>query len=185
MTRAPLAALLALAAALVASCAAPLVKLPAGPGAPAADAWPALVAATSACRAASTVTAEAGVSGSIEGARVRARVVMGLAAPASARLEARAVGQPLFTFVAVNEIATLLLDQDRGKLEGAPARDVMEALTGVPLGSRALRVALTGCADVPDSVQGSELGPAWRRIDHGGSSYFLKIPRIRSTRPAE
>jgi hypothetical protein len=150
-----------LAAALAAvSCGAPLMKLPAGPGQPAADARDALIEATAACRAVAVMTAEAGVSGSAGGRRLRARLVLGLQSPASARLEA--VGpfaRLLFTFVAQGDEATLVLNQDNRVLERGRPEAVLEALTGVPIGPAMLREALTGCSSTgADAGRGRALG---------------------------
>jgi hypothetical protein len=172
MTRAPFAALLV--ALVTASCGPPLLKLPAAPGTPAGDAGQALAAATATCRDVSSLAAEAAVTGSIGRQRVRARLAVGLAAPASARLEAFAVGQRLFTLAAVGDLATLLLEQDQRVLEHASAEAVMEALTGLPLGTIDLRLTLTGCADVPASAEGRQVGPEWRIVAHGAASYYLQ-----------
>src|SRR4029079_12587078 len=97
MTRA-LAAALAVA---TVACGAPLMKLPSGAGAPAADAAAAFAGATAACRAVTALTAGVVASGSVNGERLRGHLLVGLAAPASARLEAVApAGQPIFIFVA-------------------------------------------------------------------------------------
>src|SRR5207247_4598749 len=104
---------LAVAAAGSVACGVPLAKLPAGSGVHATDAGAALDQATAACRSIRSLTAEVGVSGSANGHRVRARITAGVAAPASARLEAVApFGPPLFIFVAPGNDATLLLPRD-------------------------------------------------------------------------
>ena len=71
---------------LTVSCGAPLMKLPSGPGAPAPDAADASAPRPRrACRAVSSITAEVGVSGSVGGRRLRARLIVG---PRGARLGA-------------------------------------------------------------------------------------------------
>src|SRR5215472_18289159 len=118
----------------VACGAPPLVKLPSGPMTPATDARDAIAEATLACQRVDALTAEVGVSGSADGQRVRGRMVVGVARPASARLEAVApFGAPLFIFVARDDEATLLLPRDDRVLERGRPADVLQAATGVPL----------------------------------------------------
>ena len=107
-----------LAALLSTACGAALMKLPRRPVRPPPDAADALSQATAACRAVSTITAEIGVSGSVGGQRMRARLLAGLAAPASARLEARrrSASRSSFLSPAAND-ATLLLPRDGRVLE--------------------------------------------------------------------
>ena len=134
------------AAAATASCAAPLLKLPGGSGPPASDAAAALTQSITACRAVRTMTAEVAVSGKVNGQRTRARLQLGVAAPASAYIEAPApFGAPVFIFAAQNDDATLLLPRDRRVLEHGRPAEVLEAIAGVPLTPAALRDTLTGC----------------------------------------
>jgi hypothetical protein len=158
-------------AALAVSCGAPLMKLPSGPGAPmsAADAAALLAGATTTCRGIRTLTAEIGVGGSAAGHRVRGRLLAGVAAPASARLEAVApFGQPIFIFTAVGDKATLLLPRDRRVLKEAPPADVLDAVAGVPLDAADLFTTLTGCAPAASDVQGEAFGDGWRAITAAG-----------------
>jgi hypothetical protein len=168
----------ALAAVLVAlmtsSCGAPLMKLPAGPGSPAPDTTIAITEATSACRAVSSISAEVAVSGSVGGRSLRARLLVGLAAPASARLEAFAYGQQMFIVVARGTDATLLLTRDGRVLEHGRPDAVLEAVTGVPLGASDLRSALLGCAVSPDPDRGRRLGVDWRVVPDGRGELFLR-----------
>ena len=100
---APLAVLAALGALSTAACGRPLLKLPMGPGVTidVARATAAMNEATSICVAVRPLTAEVGVSGSTAGRRLRGRLLIGVAAPASVRIEALApAGPPLFFFVA-------------------------------------------------------------------------------------
>jgi outer membrane lipoprotein-sorting protein len=166
---------------LCASCGARLMTLPAGPGAPAADAADAIADATAACRNVSTFSAEIGVSGSIGGQRLRGRLLVGLASPASARIEAVApVGAPVFIFVASGQDATVLLPRDNRVLEHGPAGSVLEAVAGVPLDPADLKAALTGCAQAPDPAHGRSLGDDWRVVPDGPTSLYLH--RDRKTR---
>ncbi len=158
-----------------ASCGAPLLKLPAGPGAPAADAADALAQATGVCRGIHTLTAEVAASGKVGGQRFRARLSAGVAAPASARLEAVApFGQPFFIFVASNDDATLFLPRDERVLEHGRSADVLDALAGVPLSAGDLHLVLTGCAPAVSQPEGRALGADWRAItDAAGDALYL------------
>jgi hypothetical protein len=167
-------AVAALLASLSAACGAPLMKLPSGPGSPAPDAADALVQATRACRAVSSITAEVGVSGSIADNRIRARLLAGLAAPSSARLEAFAYSQQIFIFVAEGSDATLLLTRDRRALEHGRPGEVLEAVTGLPLDPAGLRETLTGCAPAAAAGAGRQLGDDWRMISTASSDLYLR-----------
>jgi hypothetical protein len=157
-----------------ASCGAPLMKLPAGPGAPAPDAADALVDATAACLAVSAISADIAASGTVDGQRMRGHLLTGLAAPASARLEAVApAGQPLFIFVATNNDATLLLPREDRVLEHGPAAAVLEAVTGVPVNAAELRDTLTGCARPAGASRGRSLGADWRVVSLGTTDLYL------------
>jgi hypothetical protein len=175
-------ATVALAAALLTcSCAAPLLKLPAAPGVPAPGAAATLAQATAACRAITTLTAEVGVSGTLGGRKIRrSRLLAGVAAPASAYLDAPApFGASVFIFAAIDDRATLLLPRDRRVLSGGRPVDVLEAAAGVPLGPVDLRETLTGCTSI-DAGEGRAVGDTWRVV-HGTSDRFLS--RVRPSDP--
>ena len=106
---------------------------------------------------------------------MRGHLLAGLAAPASARLEAVApVGQPLFIFVARDGDATLLLPREDRVIEhGSPAA-VLEAVTGVPVDARELRHLLTACVDGADAPGGRSLGSEWRLVTFGSVDAYLR-----------
>lgn len=146
----------------------PLIKLPAGPGAPAADAADVFAEAIAACRAVRTVSAEVAVSGLVGGKRVRGRLLAGVAAPASVRIEAVApFGPPAFILVAHDNDATLILPRDDRVLEHGRPDAVLEAVTGVPVGAADLRATLTGCASSPQ-VTARQVGD-WRIVTPAGA----------------
>lgn len=148
------------------SCGAPLMKLPAGPGSPAADAGDALAQATSVCRGVRSLTAEVAASGKVSGQRFRVRLSLGVAAPASARLEAVApFGPPFFILAASNDEATLLLPRDDRVLQRGRSADVLDAVAGVPLSAADLHAVLTGCAPAVARAEGRELGADWRLVN--------------------
>jgi hypothetical protein len=158
------------------SCgAASLMTLPAGPGAPASDGAAAIAQATSACRAISTITLEMSVSGSVSGHRVRGQLVAGLAAPASARLEAAAsFGQPLFVFVAANGDASVLLPRDKRVLEHGAPSDVLDAVAGVPLDAKTLRHLITGCTEASSGAGARSVGDNWRVVTEGADDIYIR-----------
>jgi hypothetical protein len=176
--------LLPICAIAAASCGAPLMKLPQGPGAPAADAADALAQATAECRGVRTLTAEVAASGRASGSRFRGRLSTGVAAPASARIEAVApFGPPLFIFVATGDDATLLLPRDDRILEHGQPGDVLGAVAGVPLSAADLYVTLTGCAPTDVRAQGNERGPDWRVFEGGADGTELYLHRDGASQP--
>jgi hypothetical protein len=171
----------ALAVATV-SCGTPLMKLPQGPGAPAPDAVDALARATAECRGVRTLTAEVNASGKAAGSRFRGRLSTGVAAPASARIEAVApFGPPVFIFVATGDDATLLLPRDERILEHGRPADVLGAVAGVPLSAADLYLTLTGCAPAAPP-QGNERGPDWRVFESAGDGE-LYLHRESASQP--
>jgi hypothetical protein len=179
-------ALVAAVACVTAACSAPLMKLPAGPGTPAADATDALTQATAACRGIRTLTTEIALSGSVGGRRTRGRLLAGVAAPASVRLEAVApFGAPVFILVATDDDATLLLPRDDLVLEHGRPADVLDAVAGVPLDAADLHTTLTGCAPEMPGATGRALGSDWRLMtgSAAGSSYDIYLRRDGDGRP--
>ena len=169
------------------ACGASLVRLPSGPGFTAQDGAGALQQATGPCLAIRTLTAEVAVSGSADGHRVRARLTAGVSPPASARLEAVApFGQPVFIFVATGTDATLLLPRDNRVLEHGRPDEVLDALTGMPLGAADLHDTLTGCASAPASgpLQARAFGDLWRVVaaGHDGELYLHRADANASWR---
>jgi hypothetical protein len=150
------------------------MKLPTGPGAPATDTAAALAEATGACRAVSAISADVAASGKVNGQRLRGHILIGLAAPDSARLEAVApAGQPLFIFVSRANDATLLLPRDGRVVEHGQPEAVLEAITGVPVDAGELRYVLTGCVAETNLPSGKALGAEWRLIAAGTSDIYL------------
>jgi hypothetical protein len=180
--RCPRLLLVLAAGVFTASCAAPLLKLPSGPGTPAPDGASALAEATSACGRVSSLVAEGAVSGSADRRRVRGTLHLGVAAPASARLEAIApFGQPIFLFVAQSGEATLLLTRPDRVLRHDQPGEVLEAITGIPLDPAGLRTTLTGCAEVPAAGDVRRLDDRWRMVS--GDAARLYLQRDEATAP--
>lgn len=180
--RCPRLLLVLAAAVFAASCAAPLLKLPSGPGTPAPDGASALAQATSACSRVTSLVAEGAVSGSADGRRVRGTLHLGVAAPASARLEAIApFGQPIFLFVARSGEATLLLTRPDRVLRHDQPGEVLEAVTGIPLNPSGLRTTLTGCAELATAGDARRLDDRWRMVSGGTARLYLQ--RDEATAP--
>ena len=170
-----------LAAVSAASCGAPLMKLPMGPGEPAPDAAPLLAEATSACRKVSTISAEVAVSGSVQGSRLRGRLLAGLAAPDALYMEAPApFGAPMFVMGAIGGEATLVLPRDRRVLEHGRPEEILSAIAGVPLSPAELRAALTGCTGDDGLNAGGTraFGADWRVLD-GDPVRYLRRERAQ------
>ena len=186
MTRA-----LVVAATLAATACSPrLMKLPVGSGSVATlqDATAALAQATEVCAKVRTLTAEVAVSGSVSGQRVRGRLSVGVAAPASARVEAVApFGPPVFIFTAVGDDATIFLPRDERMLEHGRPDAVLEAIAGIPLDAADLDRTLTGCDSVPSVVGGgstaTQFGATWLAFRSASSDVYLR--RGTATEPWE
>ncbi len=176
--------LTALAALGSAACGAPLMKLPSGPGAPAPDAADAFAQATTVCRGVRTLTAEVAAGGKAAGSRFRGRLSVGVAAPASARIEAVApFCPPVFIFVATGDYATLLLPRDDRVLEHGRPDQVLDAVAGVPLGAADLHATLTGCAPALSPLQGRERGADWRVLGDASTSHEIYLRRAGNAQP--
>lgn len=172
-----LSVMAALAALIAAACGAPpkLITLPTVAGSPvdAPEAIEALADAGRACRSVSTITAAIGVSGSIGGRRVpHGHLIAGVTRTGALRLEATVpLGGTAFVFVVRPAPSqggsgsafesTLLLPRDNRVLESRAPRDVLEALTGVPLEPSELRDTLTGCI------------PALLGVQHRGRNWIV------------
>ena len=184
LARVPFVMLVAL---LSTSCGARLMKLPAGPGSPAPDMSQVLSEATAGCRDVTTLTAEVGVSGSVQGRRLRARLLVGLERPASARVEAFAFGQQILILVSRADEATLLLTRDNRVLRRGRPAEILEAVAGVPLDASNLRTTLLGCdaavmndagGSTPGAaraaVEGRRIGEDWRVATEGSSELYFQ-----------
>jgi outer membrane biogenesis lipoprotein LolB len=164
----------------VAGCAPRLMTLPTGPGTPALDGAAVFSEATTVCRAISTFVAQASLGGSVGDQRVRGNLDLGVAAPASARIDLVApFGQPLFVYAAHDGAATLLLTRENRVVRDADPEALLEALTGIPLGPSALRTTLAGCADDLDASAARQLNDSWRIIENGPMHVYLQRASAR------
>ena len=93
------------------------------------------------------MTAEIGLSGRAGDESVGGRVVAGFERPASMRLQG--VGPllvgPIFTLVAREGNATLVLHRESAILRNEPPEAILEAMTGVALAPADLQAVFTGC----------------------------------------
>lgn len=167
--------LLVAACSAAGACAPKLLKLPDASGAPAVDARDAVADAIGSCRQVRTLSAEVAVKGSVAAQRVRGRLLIGVAAPSSARIEAVApFGQPLFILVTRDRDATLLLPRDDRVLQhGAPGA-VLEAVTGVALDGEELRRVLTACPAATGVASGRAPSDDWRIVADGSDELYLR-----------
>ena len=149
---------------------------------PATDAPEAIAQATLACQRMNALTAEVGVNGSVDGQRVRGRMIVGVARPAAARIEMAApFGAPLFVFVARDGEATLLLPRDDRVLQHGRPEAVLDAATGVPLDPASLLSALTACPQTPDVAGARAIGAEWRVVHDGDGELYLRREPPAST----
>lgn len=166
---------LALVGLVATGCGAGRQQLPMGPGQPVPDAASVFDAAVAACRVVTSLSAEMAVSGTAAGQRLRGRVLVGVAAPASALLDAAApFGASLFIYAAHDGDATLLLPRDQRVLPHGDPAAVLEAVAGVPLAPSDLRQALTGCALDGEAQSGRGFGASWRVVSVNADQAYLR-----------
>jgi hypothetical protein len=129
---------------LLTGCAHPSFVLPVGAGTPAQDAAAAWTEAAASCRALNTFSAELRVSGRAGSQKLKATVLAGVTADDRIRLEVPvAFGRAVFLLAGTNARAVLLTRDNRALT--ARADQIIEALTGLPFGPRALLAVLSGC----------------------------------------
>ncbi len=159
--------LTALLLAGVAGCA-PKVRLdlPPGAGTPMADTTVAERAARASCQAHPAVTADLRLSGRIDGERVRGTLQVGVTADAM-RLEGLApFGAPVFVLAAQPGQAVLLLPRETAVARGPSARELLDAVVGVPLSPEDLLAMVSGCGVADWKVTGgATFGDTWTRLD--------------------
>jgi hypothetical protein len=133
-----------------------------------------------------TLTAELALSGRAGRQKLRGRVVAGFERPSSMRLEGVApFGPPAFILASRGDTAVLLLPRDSRVLRGAPAEDILGALTGVTLGPDDVQAILTGCVvPAPQATGGRLHGNGWASIDlMGGATLYLQPARSGPASP--
>lgn len=158
---ATLAIVLALSA-----CAARTPPRPTGTAGPDPSAVEAFSTATAACRGFRSLTGELSLSGRAAGERIRGRVIAGLEAGGSVRLEGVApFGPPVFILAGKAEKATLLLPREHRVLTDTPVAAVLERLTGLALSADDLRLMVSGClADNAAPAEGRRWPGGWQAV---------------------
>jgi len=129
------------------------------------------------CAGVRTMTAELALAGRAGGRPLRGRAIAGFERPGSMRLEGVApFGPPAFVLAARAGTGTLVLPRDNRVLRGAPADDILGALTGVALAPADLQAILTGCLVSESGTTGGRLHQnGWASIDlPGGATLFLE-----------
>jgi outer membrane lipoprotein-sorting protein len=162
---------------VLSACAPKAPTLPAGTGVPFPEFASAYGAATSDCHHLRSLTAVISMSGRAGTQKLRGRIDAGLAEPDRIVLEGVAPwGKPFFVLAADGGNATLVLPRDNRYLTGSPPAAIVEALTGVNIGSRELMTALAGCAGYVGSVSGgSSFGKDWASIEAGAGTVWLRM----------
>jgi len=157
-----------LAAVLAAAgCGSPArLELPAGGGRPEPGAAARFGEATAACRECRTLTAEVGLSGTVDGRRVRGTIIVGTEAAGGVRLEVPApFGAPLLVLAARPGAARLLLPRERRYVDAPDAAALLDAVAGLRLAGTDLHALLTGCGVPRATASGGERFPSgWTAV---------------------
>jgi hypothetical protein len=134
--------------------------------------------ATGECRGVASITASLGLSGRAGANRLGGRIDTGLAAPARIRLEMfppMSFGRAAFLLVADEAETTLFLPRENRVLRGARPEEIVETLTGVPLGGADLRTLLTGCGlSGPAPSEGRVYENGWAAADAAGTTTYFR-----------
>jgi hypothetical protein len=168
-------AIAGLIAAAVACAPAPRITFPTGAPTPSPEAVATWQAATAACRAAATYSAEIVINGRLAGEKLRSvRLHSGFTRDGRIRLEAVApIGGPVFVLAGRAEKATLTLPREHRVLL-APVADIVNALIGLQFAPADWIDVLSGCVGVADPARASG-GHAGADIvvSHGANSRTL------------
>jgi len=167
----------------VSACAARTPPRPVGTARPDPSAIAAFTTATAACRGFKSLTGELSLSGRAAGERIRGRVIAGLEAGGSVRLEGVApFGPPVFILAGRAERATLLLPREHRVLTDTPVPAVLERLTGLALGADDLRLMVSGClVDNAAPADGRQWPGGWQAVTLG--SERVAYLRVRQGQP--
>ena len=145
---------------IVSACAPKVFVPPVGPGEPFPEAQQAWSEATRACRGASTYAAELRVRGKVARESLSAKIIALVTRADQIALSVPVVfGPPAFVLGGAADQATLWLPRQERVLT-ARADEIVEALTGLRLGPRALLAVLTGCVAQADAItESAKYGP--------------------------
>jgi hypothetical protein len=175
---------------LLAACGARRITLPADPGTPLADFARIHAGVSETCRGVRTLTGELGLSGRAGDDRIRGTVAAAFERPSSMRLDLRVgpLGSVVFSFVATDAGATLLLPRVQRVVRTDRAEEILAALTGLAMAPADLQAILTGCVvGSPTAIGGRRHAGGWASIDlEGGAVVYLKQEdgkwRVRAAR---
>ena len=123
------------------------------------------------------------MSGRAAGERIRGRVIAGLEAGGSVRLEGVApFGPPVFILAGTAEQATLLLPREHRVLKDTAVAAVLERLTGLALSADDLRLMVSGClADNAAPTAGRQWPGGWQAVTLGPDR--VAYVRLQQGRP--
>ena len=129
------------------------------------------------------MTGELSLSGRAAGERIRGRVIAGLEAGGSVRLEGVApFGPPVFILAGTAEQATLLLPREHRVLKDTAVAAVLERLTGLALSADDLRLMVSGClADNAAPTAGRQWPGGWQAVTLGPDR--VAYVRLQQGRP--
>jgi hypothetical protein len=155
-------AALVLATLTAAACAARRFVPPTAPGTPDAGLAAAWGASIARCADLRSLAAEIALAGKVDGRRVRGRLQVGLTREGGVRIEAVApFGAPLFTLAGGASGGVLWLPRSQETVRATPS-EILEALTGIALGTGDLFEIVTACPGVDDASVRTE------RFDQAG-----------------
>jgi len=161
-----------------AGCARNPPVLPTGTAAPFPDFAAPFAQATDHCRGVRTFAGVLEMTGRVGTSGVpRTRIEAGFADPDQIRLEAKApFGRSVFVLVARQATeATLVLPRDKRVLSGAPADQIVEALTGVRFGANELRAIVSGCGPGLAEPRAARMYQGgWLAIDADERTFWLR-----------
>lgn len=159
---------------ILSACAPHLFVPPAGPGEPFPDATQAWTEATHACRGASTYAANLRVRGRVARESLSATIIGLVTRADQIRLTVPVMfGSPAFVLGGSADSATLWLPRNERVLT-ARADEILEALTGLRLGPRALLAVLDGCVAQADAITASARYGRLAAITTGDGRLFLE-----------
>ena len=174
-----------LLAAVLSGCGPRELLLPSGDGVPFPGFAERFALVTESCRGIRSLTAELSLSGRTGATRVRGRVLAGIQAPDSIRLEGVApFGAPGFILAAAGGRGALLLPRDGQVLLDESPEAILGALIGLPLRPAELLALATGCvSSTPEAVAGRTYPGGWIVVDlvDGATAYLREgetTPRL-------
>jgi hypothetical protein len=146
---------------------------PSGAGEPAPDAAAIWSAASASCRDVTSYTAFFGVSGMVEGQKIRSIGVEGVVTAADElRLNGVAFGRTVFAMGGRLDRATIVVSD---RFLTARADDIVEALVGVRLAPREIVAVVSGCVSPDADVRSARrFGPETLALDVGSARVYLQ-----------